>query len=82
MADKVRFVRVNPDEWWYFTFGSGQEHEGFYVKIKGDFSTARGKMFEKYGNKWAFQYSEKEWKTTEADPNRWWSMEKELEVIE
>ena len=69
------------EQWWYFTFGSGQKHAGKYVKIKGDYGTARQKMCEKYGIKWAFQYSEKEWQATMDDPERWWSMETELEVI-
>lgn len=46
---------------WTFTFGFGQEHEGKYVRIKGTFGEAREKMMEKYGDKWAFQYSEAEW---------------------
>lgn len=43
---------------WVFTFGSGHEHEGHYVKIKGTFEEARAKMFERYGTAWAFQYSD------------------------
>ncbi len=70
------------EEWYYFTFGYDQPHQGYYVKIKGDYGTARQKMCEKYGIKWAFQYSEEEWKEIEADPQRWWPMEKELEMIE
>lgn len=46
---------------WVFTFGCGHEHEGHYVKIKGTFEEARAKMFERYGNAWAFQYSEEAW---------------------
>lgn len=69
-------------KWYYFTFGYGQPYEGYYVKIKGDYGAARQKMFEKYGTKWAFQYSEEEWREIEQDPERWWAMEKELEVIE
>lgn len=49
------------EEVWYFTFGCGQEHAGHYVKIKGTFSEARAKMFDRFGDKWAFQYSEQEW---------------------
>lgn len=46
---------------WIFTFGCGQQNEGYYVKIFGTFSEARQKMFDRYGNKWGFQYSEDEW---------------------
>ena len=53
-------------EWWVFTFGCGQKHEGMYVRVYGDFSTAREKMFAKYGKKWAMQYSQKEWEDWEA----------------
>lgn len=49
-------------EYWIFTFGSGQEHAGKYVKIRGTHNQARKKMFEKYGKDWGFQYSEKRWK--------------------
>lgn len=45
----------------YFTFGSGQLHEGRYVKIYGTPSKAREKMFEMYGAKWSMQYNEKQW---------------------
>ena len=70
------------EQWWVFTFGSGQEHAGYYVKIRGTYITARSKMFEKYDNKWAFQYSWKEWEDMLNDPCRYWPMEEELEVIE
>lgn len=70
------------DEWWVCTFGSGQIHAGYYVKIKGTYIEARQKMFERYGNKWAFQYSWEEWERRKKDPYRMYPMEKELEVIE
>ena len=69
-------------EYWMFTFGSGQKHAGYYVKIRGTFDEARRKMFDKYGEEWGFQYSEKKWREMESDPNRLWPLEKELEVIE
>lgn len=47
--------------WWIFTFGQGQEHAGCIVKIQGTRTSSREKMFEKYGDKWAFQYSLEEW---------------------
>lgn len=71
-----------PEQWWIFTFGYGQEHAGYYVKVYGTFGGARDKMFEKYGDKWAFQYSAVEWDELSKDKNPMWCMEKELEVIE
>lgn len=73
---------VEKPQWWIFTFGYGQPHAGHYVKIYGTYMEARRKMFNKYGSNWGFQHSEEEWKAFEEDPNRWWPMEKELEVIE
>lgn len=69
------------EKWWIFTFCYGQQHAGFYVKIKGTWKSAREKMIEKYGRDWGFQYSEEEWEEFENDPNRHWLMEEELEVI-
>lgn len=45
---------------WIFTFGCGQEHAGCYVRIKGTYGSAREKMFERFGDKWCFQYTEEE----------------------
>lgn len=67
-------------ECWIFTFGCGQEHAGKYVRIYGTFFEARHKMFERYGDKWAFQYSEDEWERMRRNPKRVWKMETELEV--
>lgn len=70
-------------EYWIFTFGCGQPHAGQAVKVAGEsYGDARRKMFEKYGAKWAFQYSEKEWNAFVNDPNRNWEMEEIVEVIE
>ena len=63
---------VIPEQTWYFTFGCGQENAGKYVKIKGTYESARQKMFDRFGDKWAFQYSENEWK------NNKYASEKEL----
>jgi len=49
-------------EYWYFTFGGCHSTPNAYVKIYGTFSEARQKMINKFGVKWAFQYSEKEFK--------------------
>lgn len=69
--------------YWIFTFGCGQENGGKAVKIAGkDAQDARRKMCEKYGNKWAFQYSESNWHKMENDPDRQWAMEEIMEVIE
>jgi len=46
---------------WYFTFMQKQDTRNNFVKIHGTFGGAREKMIEKFGIKWAFQYSEKEW---------------------
>lgn len=70
------------EEYWIFTFGYGQQHAGKYVKIRGTYEQARKKMFEKYGKGWSFQHSEKEWEEFKNNPDRWWPMETELEVIE
>lgn len=70
------------EQWWIFTFGSGQAYPGKYVKIKGTFASARQKMCDKYGTGWAFQYSAEEWEEMKKDPARFWPMEEELEVIE
>ena len=79
MCDNI--VPKRKVEWWYFTFGYGQEHEGHYVRIKGTFSEARRKMLDKYGQAWGFQYSEKQWKdwVKKCPP---YLIETELEVIE
>jgi hypothetical protein len=46
----------------YFTFGSGQQHAGCYVVIPAPTpDEAREEMMNRFGNKWSFQYSEKEW---------------------
>lgn len=74
-------VPQEPEQWWVFTFGCGQEHAGYYVKVYGTYGGARAKMFEKYGDKWAFQYSAVEWDRWSKDPDLMWCMEKELEVI-
>ena len=68
--------------YYIFTFGYGQDHAGKYVKVKGSYNEARKKMVEKYGRRWAFQYSEVDWEMMKVDPDRSWSMEEELETIE
>jgi hypothetical protein len=49
-------------ETYYFTFGVGQKYEGKFVKITAEsYMDARAKMVDRFGTKWAFQYSEDEW---------------------
>lgn len=46
---------------WFFTFGCGQEHANKYVRIfASDHENARRLMFDHYGQKWSFQYDEKD----------------------
>ena len=68
-------------ECWIFTFGEGHAHPGYYVKIYGNYGEARMKMIEKYGIKWAFQHSLKEWEEWEKERPWYMQKEKELEVI-
>lgn len=74
-------VPKEPEQWWVFTFGCGQEHYGYIVKVQGTFSSARSKMFNKYGDKWAFQYSLEEWGAWLRQKPAWAEEEKVLEVI-
>ena len=47
---------------YYFTFGYGQLHENKYVVIEADtYEEAREEMYNRFGTKWSFQYTEKEW---------------------
>ena len=47
---------------WIFTFGLGQELEGFYVKVRAfSYSEAREKMVNHFGEEWSFQYSLADW---------------------
>lgn len=65
---------------WVCTFGWGQTNAGCCVRITGTYSEARQKMFDIYGDKWAFQYPAEEWDSWKQDPNRAWYMEKEIEL--
>ena len=56
---------------YYFTFGCGQKHHGEVQPIyANNMMVARNKMFELFGDKWAFSYTEEQW-------NQW---KKELEL--
>lgn len=65
-------------QWYIFTFGSGQKHEGHYVKFYGTFETARQQMIEQYGTEWGFQYSEDEWMNWLVNKPDWIPAETEL----
>lgn len=69
------------EQTWRFTFGGNHEKAGYCQPIIGTFASARAKMIEMYGAKWAFQYSEQEWEDMKNNPNRLWDMEKDLEVV-
>ena len=50
-----------PGQTWFFTFGSAHfPGDNYYTKIRGTFTEARAKMFEKFQDKWAFQYDFKQ----------------------
>ncbi|QLQ37952.1 hypothetical protein [Micromonospora robiginosa] len=50
----------DPEQDWYFTFGSGQQHDGKYVVIAGTYDSARARMLEVFGNRWSHQYASAE----------------------
>ncbi len=81
VCNVIDYPALQCEQWWYCTFGCRQKHAGKYVKVRGTFNSARKKMFDKYGAEWSFQYSEEEWEKIKNDPDRWWPMEEELEVI-
>ena len=64
------------EEEWYFTFGSNQlDNDGnsladcyFVIRAKNQ-SEARKKMFDLRSDKWAFQYSKKEFGNQAEDFN-------------
>lgn len=75
------------NHYWIFTFGCGRDvygdNAGKAVKVyASSYGEAREKMCEKYGTKWAFQYSAKDWNKIKNDPKRFWEMEEVMEVIE
>lgn len=55
------------ERWWIFTFGCGQQNAGHYVKFFGTYGDARQQMFDKYSDKWAFQYAEEEFDGNETE---------------
>ncbi len=55
-------------ELWYFTFGNGSILRNNFVVVPGTYDEARTKIAERYGNKWAFQYSQKDF---EGQPEKY-----------
>lgn len=41
---------------WLFTFGTGQQHDGRFVRITGTHDSARARMVEVFGTAWCDQY--------------------------
>ena len=83
--NKIPKPKKKEPQYWIFTFGYGQKHEGYYVKVKGTYGEARKKMVEEYGNKWGFQYSEVEWNKYEKQKKEGtlgYPLEKYLKTIE
>ena len=53
---------------YYFTFGFGQKNEGYCQPVLAKSSkAARNRMVDLYGDKWAFQYTEDEFKQYRLD---------------
>lgn len=73
-----------PKQLWRFTFGCGQEHAGYCQPIYGTFNSTRKKMFDMYGSKWSFQYSEEQWEKAveRARDNIMFEVEIELERVD
>lgn len=72
---------INDKRWYVFTFGSGQQHQGHYVRIYGTAQSARDKMFERYGKAWCSQYTEAEWEDWVQRAPAWVPVETLLEEI-
>lgn len=69
-------------EYYVFTFGEGQQHEGQYVKIYSySYGEARDIMISRYGLDWGFQYSRREWEKWINEKPDYIPLEECLEVI-
>lgn len=75
-------IDYEKEQWYIFTFGAGQDHEGSYVKIWGTYASARQKMVNKYSYFWAFQYTETQWLEWLNEKPKWLPAEQLLETIE
>lgn len=58
-------------EYYVFTFGLGTKFANKYVKVYGDYGTARQKMINRFGLNWAFQYSAEQWTDWEDTRPSW-----------
>lgn len=57
----VRGAIVSDEQWYWFTFGYGQEYGPWgYAKFFGTYSSARQQMHDHFGDKWSFQYGSAE----------------------
>ena len=64
-----------------FTFGSGQKHEGYFVRITGtDRNDCRRQMFERFGDEWGFCYTEEQWERWKREKPFWVPLETELKI--
>ena len=62
-----------------FTFGSGQKHDGHFVRITGtDRNDCRRQMFERFGDEWGFCYTEEQWERWKREKPFWVPLETEL----
>ena len=60
-------------ERYYFTFGVGidKPHRNCYHVIEAEsYMAAREEMFNKFGECWAFQYTEQQWRISKEDYDR------------
>lgn len=62
--------RSNPQRW-YFTFPAGSPLETKYVMLYGSYDYARAEMRERFGTRWANQYSWEEFHHQIGDLTRW-----------
>ncbi len=51
-----RLEPVEEPKDWYFTFGHGQPHFGYYHVIRGTCAEAHAKMDQRFGGVWSMQY--------------------------
>ena len=70
----------------YFTFGSCETHAHpgcVQPIIAEDYGSARQAMFQEYGDKWAFSYTEEEWEAAKLRASKMaMPFELELEPID
>ena len=65
---------------WIFTFCADSPNGGRCVRLRGTYGNARLKMFELFGDKWAFQYREDAWKRNQKLYN--YMLETEISIEE